>query len=212
MKKLIIILPVVSALWFLTTIILAGAYEPDYQHMSQYISELGATGAANGQWVNLGGFIPASVLLVFFVVMAISHSSGQKKQLLGLMGIAVYAVTLGIAALYPCDSGCRPQNPSVSQLIHNLSAMSGYLSAVAAVFLLASYVKQHGSKILSIVGYIFGAVASIMFFLLNPEFPLLGLAQRVFELSIYLWILLYSLHLNAEIRNRNNRGDTSNIM
>lgn len=42
MKKLIIMLPLVSALWFLTTIILGGIHQPNYQHMSQYISELDA--------------------------------------------------------------------------------------------------------------------------------------------------------------------------
>jgi hypothetical protein len=35
-------LPLVSALWFLTTIILGGIHQPNYQHMSQYISELDA--------------------------------------------------------------------------------------------------------------------------------------------------------------------------
>ena len=95
MKKLIIILPVVSALWFLTTIILAGAYEPDYQHMSQYISELGATGAANGQWVNLGGFIPASVLLVFFEINRVSDID-FKAQGTGEAGSSV--LSLGFAA------------------------------------------------------------------------------------------------------------------
>lgn len=202
MNTLIIILPVVSALWFFTTIILGGINQPDYQHISHFISELGAIDAANGKIVNFGGFIPASVFLVIFVVLAIYQSPRQKKQVIGLMGIALYAITLGIAALYPCDSGCRPQNPSPSQLIHNLSAMLGYLIALASVFILASYVKQTSSRVLGNVGYAIGGVALTMLIMLNPEFAFVGVVQRLFELSIYTWIILYSYNLSAEIRHK----------
>ncbi|MDX1536965.1 DUF998 domain-containing protein [Arsukibacterium sp.] len=200
LTKLIIILPLASGLWFLMTIILAGINQPGYQHMSQFISELGAIDAANGKVVNFGGFIPASVLLVLFVGIAICYCSRRRKQLIGLVAIAVYAITLGIAAFYPCDAGCRPENPSSSQLIHNFSALLGYVSAVASVFILATYLKQTGSRLLANMGYAIGGLAFVMLIMLNPEFAFVGIAQRVFELSIYTWIILYSFHLSAQIR------------
>ena len=202
MRRLIIFLPIASAFWFITTILLGGINHPNYQHMSQFISELGATGAPNGKVVSLFGFVPTSILLTVFVVFAIYLSSKQTKQILGLVGIGVYAITLSVAALHPCDAGCRPDNPSTSQIIHNLSAIFGYLSGIAGIFLLASDAKQKGGRKIGAVGFILGGLTLAMFFLLNPEFSFVGLVQRVFELSMYTWIILYAFYFRVEILNK----------
>ncbi|OMH37984.1 DUF998 domain-containing protein [Motiliproteus sp. MSK22-1] len=210
MRKFIIYLPVASAFWFVTTITLGGINHPNYQHMSQFISELGAVGTINGQTVNLIGFVPASIFLTAFVILAIYLSSRKTKQTLGFVGIGMYAITLCIAALYPCDAGCRPDSPTTSQIIHNLSAIFGYLNGIAGVFILASDVKQKGNRKLGIIGYVLGSVAVAMFFLLYPEFLLVGLAQRIFELSMYTWIILYSFYFQVEILNKSSKKDAVN--
>jgi len=187
-----------SALWFLTTIVVGAINQPNYNHLSQFISELGASGSANGQLVNLLGFIPTSVFLTAFVLLAIYVSSRQTKQLLGLVGIGLYSLTLCIAALYPCDAACRPTSPSLSQGIHNLSAIFGYLGGIVGIFLLASDVRVKASRSIANTGFFLAAIAAAMFFLLSPEFILVGLAQRVFELVMYTWIIVYAFHLRAE--------------
>ena len=214
MRKLVIFLPIVSAFWFITTILLGGFKHSNYQHKSQFISELGATGEVNAHAVNLFGFVPTSIFLCAFVCLAIYLSSRQVKQILGLLGIGVYAITLAVAALYPCDSGCNPDNPSTSQMVHDLSAIFGYLSGIVGVYLLASDVKKKGGIRLGTVGYILCGLTIAMFLLLNPEFSFVGLAQRVFELSMYTWIILYSFHIRAEIFNKSRKvgavdGDSS---
>jgi hypothetical membrane protein len=200
MRKLIILLPIASAFWFIATISLGAINHPNYQHLSQFISELGATGAPNGKMVSLFGFIPASILLTVFVLYAIYLSSRQPKQIIGLVGIGIYAITLSIAALYPCDTGCRPDHPSTSQVIHNLSASFGYLSGIAGVFLLASDAKQKGNRKIATIGSILGVLTLAMFFLLNPEFSFVGLAQRVFEISMYSWIIIYAFYFRLEVQ------------
>lgn len=202
MRRLIIFFPVLSSFWFVATIAYAGLKHHNYQHMSQFISELGATGEANGQVVNLFGFMPTSFFLSAFVCLAIFLSSRQIKEVLGLLAIGVYAITLGVAAVFPCDPGCGSDNPSASQVIHNLSAIVGYLCGIVGVFLLASDVTQKGRRMLGKIGMVLGGVAVVMFFLLNPEFAFFGLAQRVFELSMYTWIILYSFHLRTVLFNR----------
>ena len=202
MRRLIIFFPVVSAFWFVTTITYAGIKHSNYQHMSQFISELGATGEANGQIVNLFGFIPTSFFLSCFVCLAIFLSSRQLKEILGLTAIGVYAITLGVAAVFPCDPGCVADNPSVSQIIHNLSAIVGYACGVVGVFLLASSVTRKGNKMLGTIGFALGGVAVVMFFLVTPEFSFHGLAQRVFELCMYIWIMLYSFYMQSILQNK----------
>ena len=199
MRKLIILLPIASAIWFVSAIWLGGINYPSYDHMSQFISELGATGAPNGEIVSLFGFIPTSILLTAFVILAIYSSSKRTAQVIGLTGIGVYSITLSIAAIYPCDVGCRPVDPSTSQFVHDLSAIFGYLSGIVGVYLLASDTKKNGSKRLGTIGFVLGGLTLITFFLLEPEFQFVGLAQRIFELSMYSWIILYAFNLRAEI-------------
>lgn len=205
MKKTIVVFPIASAVWFLLVIVLASSNYPDYQHMSQFISELGATGAPNGKMVSLFGFIPASILLTLFVIYAIYLSSKRIKQVLGLLGIGGYATTLIVAAVYPCDFGCRPEDPSISQIIHNLSAVLGYLSGIIGIFLLASDIHKHEkNKRLVWIGRGLGLVAVVMFLSLSPEFQFVGIAQRVFELTMYLWIILYAFNFQTNIFSNKN--------
>jgi hypothetical protein len=45
-------LPILAALWFLITVICGGIAYENYNHMSQFISELGATGTYTGAFIN----------------------------------------------------------------------------------------------------------------------------------------------------------------
>jgi hypothetical membrane protein len=54
---------------FLLTVI-GGANFPNYSHASQFISELGASGAPNARVINLAGFLPAGLLLIAFTFQA----------------------------------------------------------------------------------------------------------------------------------------------
>ena len=57
-KDLLLTLPILSFLWFTATIVIGGLFYPDYNHISQFISELGATGSPYGNYVNYLGFLP----------------------------------------------------------------------------------------------------------------------------------------------------------
>jgi hypothetical membrane protein len=196
MRLAVRLLPVASAVWFLVTIVWAGYGYPNYQHGTQFISELGAKGAPHGQVVNFFGFIPTSLLLGLFVIIATTKLVQRRQQRLGLFCLGIYALTLAIAAFFPCDLGCRPEHPSTSQLIHNLSTVPGYFLGIVGVFVLAIDLKRgDNSSLLSAVGIGLGSCATVLFFLLNPGFPFVGLTQRLFETSIYIWTILYGLHL-----------------
>jgi len=141
-KNTIIMLPTTSAVWFFFTIILGGFTYPNYQHTSQYISELGASGAPNANLVNYLGFIPTSILLSLFVMYALAICEKRIRQVIGLIGIGIFATTLAVAAVFPCSFECNLSESSVAQDIHNLSALVGYLSAVVGIFFLSSDVRR----------------------------------------------------------------------
>ncbi len=199
MKNKLILLPIFSLLWFAVSIVIAGANFPHYQHSSQYISELAAVGAPYADFVRFFGFMPASMLLIAFAVLGLKFSQKRPKQIYGLLGIIVYALTLSIAAIYQCDYGCRPEQPSLAQNLHNLSALIGYPSGIFAVFMLASDLKENNKKYVQIakLANALSYIAIGLFLCLNPLFDYFGVAQRLLELYLYTWCIFYAWVCNS---------------
>ena len=195
-KQLLLLLPIVSFIWFFMTILLGGLAYDNYSHMSQFISELGATGAPNGTLVNYLGFIPTQLFLLTFIFICVSVIPKTKTNMTGLFFIGIYAFALGIAAVFPCDFECRPTVPSMSHLIHIFSAMPGYLCGIIGIFFISSKSKSWtNSNILMRVGYILGICALGSFLLLDSNFKMVGAIQRLLELSIYMWLILFGFYL-----------------
>ncbi len=199
MKNKLILLPIFSFFWFAAAIIIAGSNFPHYQHSKQYISELAALGAPHADLIRFFGFIPASILLTAFAVVALIFSEKRIKQIVGLLGVAVYALTLSMAAIYQCDFGCRPEQPSWAQNMHNLSALIGYPSGILAIFMLASDLKDNSKKYLSVakLGHVLSYITLALFFCLNPLFEYLGVAQRLLEFILYCSCIFYAWYLQT---------------
>lgn len=120
----------------LVLIVAGGAAWPGYSHVSQFISELGATGAPQARLVNLGGFLPVGVLLTLFAVLSAFLAPRSGPRVAGFLLLALFAVGYLGAAFFPCDVGCRPATPSFSQMMHNLAGLAGYLGAPIGLILL----------------------------------------------------------------------------
>ncbi len=141
-------------------VVVAGALTPDYSHVSQFVSELGATGAAYEWLVRLAGFLPAGLLLLAFCALALRVLPRSPAVIAGLLGLAIYALGYLVAAAFPCDLGCSPAQPSTSQLIHDAGGLVGYLLAPAFLFTLsrAAQTRPNASQ-LAIAGYVASGVA-----------------------------------------------------
>lgn len=170
--------------------LLGGAATPGYSHVSQFISELGASQSAYEYPVRFMGFLPAGIALLLFCWFA--HIALPKSRLTtaALVALAVYAFGYVAAALSPCDLGCRPQHPSASQIIHNVVGGLGYL--LAPGFLLALAIRSRSwptSAMLPIVGFTAAAVSLLGLLSLSPSSPYVGLSQRAIEASVLSWVL-----------------------
>lgn len=170
---------------------------PGYSHVTQYISELGATGAPNGRLVSLGGFLPIGVLLMTFAVLGALIPPRGVLRTLGFIGIFLFALGYFGAALFPCDLGCRPETPSPSQMLHLAFGLAGYVLAPLSLTALAvASRKWPGQGWLFPLGLICAVVACIAFFSMVD--PLAGLFQRVLEASVILWILAFAVSLRRK--------------
>lgn len=190
MRKIAFWSAVASYVLFLVTLVIAAENYPGYQHASQFISELGATGAPTEMFFRFGNFLPCGVLIMLFSFAAIKVLPKSGMTALGFCLLAYNAFGSLTAAFFPCDFGCRPESPSMSQIIHNLVGLGGYLAAVAGLFVLAIQARTwNGLSYLFPLGMICGLVALASVLILDPDFELAGLAQRCLELSVGLWIL-----------------------
>lgn len=188
-------------------VLIAGAATPEYSHISQYISELGARGAPHEWSVRVAGFLPVGLLLLGFCCFAYIALPRSRGTALGLLGLALFAAGYLVAAAFPCDLGCRPSTPSTSQLIHNAGGLIGYLLAPASLFALAREARSWpGSAWLPDVGYGAAGLALLGFLTLSPDSPVVGLSQRLLEASVLVWSALCGRYL-ARRGAMSERGD-----
>lgn len=167
-----------------------GAAWPGYSHVSQFISELGATGAPHGRLVSLGGFLPVGIFITLFAVLAAFVSPRGGLRFAGFALLVLFALGYVAAAFYPCDFGCRSVTPSASQMLHNLAGLGGYLGAPIGLILLG--VSARGwpvGKLLSPLAFICAAVSFVAFVVMLGEPPIGGLVQRVLEGAVAVWML-----------------------
>lgn len=174
-----------------------GAAWPGHSHVTQYISELGATGTPHGRLVSLGGFLPIGVLLITFAVLGALIPPRGVLRTLGFVGIALFALGYLGAAFFPCDFGCRPETPSPSQVMHLAFGLAGYILAPLSLTALAiASRKWPGQGWLFPLGLVCALVAGIAFFSMVD--PLAGLFQRVLEASVLLWIVAFAVSLRRK--------------
>lgn len=184
-----------TAIFVAVPTVLIAVITPDYSHASQFISELGARGAPYAPAMNLLGFLPAGLSALVFVIAAWNSFPRSKAWVFGLIGVAAYSTGYLVAVPFPCDPGCRPEDPSLSQLVHNFGGLLGYGLAPFSLFALRRATRKWGDARLLTAWATAGSVVSLLGLLtLSPESPLVGVSQRLIETAMLGWIVLCGMH------------------
>ena len=191
----------IAVFLFLLTTIIGGYFHPNYNHISQFISELYAVDAPNADALRYYGYIPSGILFFLFSIFAILETPKSALRAIGFLGLGLgYGLGTIICGFFTCDAGCNPEfvNPSLSQIIHNLVGFLTYCVVPVSLFLLAidsrkwknALTFSNISFILAIISFCFVGVLNV-----NLHSPYKGLIQRIIEGSILIWIVLCSFYL-----------------
>ena len=181
---------------YLLMLLGGAALKPGYSPLSQYISELGATGSAHAQAISLFGFIPVGVLaaLLLFAFARTVPVSGASRFGYWLLMFEPLA-WIG-SALAPCDLGC-PIGGSLSQSLHTLLGVFTYFGTALGLLLLATTPAiRPPTRVLWVA---LAGLWLLLFVLmgLEPLHAWRGLLQRLAEWSVYSVLCISAWRLSA---------------
>lgn len=200
-RQLAFVCAIASVLSIAMLAIGGGLATPGYSHVSQFISELGATSAPHEYTVRFVGFLPGGVALLLFCVFAYRALPRSRAFKLALLGLVVYASGYVVAAFFPCDLGCRPKNPSLAQAVHNAVGGLGYLLAPAILFTFAMCSRSWpNSAPMPALGFVAASCALLGLLSLSPSSPYAGLSQRTIEASVLAWVVACGWYIQARAR------------
>jgi uncharacterized protein DUF998 len=186
---------------FVITTIIGGFLHPNYNHISQFISELYAVDAPNADLLRYIGYIPSGILFMLFAFFAIRETPKSVFAAIGFIGLGLgYGLGTVICGLFTCDAGCNPEfiNPTLSQIIHNLVGFLTYCVVPITLFMISlSLRKWKKGVIFSNIGLVLSFISFFFVGVLNADFssPYKGLVQRIIEGSILLWIVIYAFYI-----------------
>jgi hypothetical membrane protein len=187
LRKLTILCGCTSLLILAMVIFAAPFGYPGYDPLSQYVSEMGASGTATGAWVSTA-FIASGLLLAAFWLLCAALFPRSPLAVIGFILCALNGAGLFFGGVFPCDFECAVEGTSASGMLHELLGGLGYLLGVAGVFVLAIASRRWpGGPRLFPLGLICGTAAALMIPIIGPEFPWHGAAQRVLEAAFATW-------------------------
>ncbi len=188
---------------FVIATILGGLQMFAYSHVKQLISESYAIGTPYGMQLRYYGFMPSGIFITCFSFLAIKSLPKSSLTKIGFLGIGIfYGLATVLVSLFPCDDGCNKEmlNPSLSQLIHNLSGFLTYLIVPVCLILLGlAAIKWVKGKFVSIVGILCGLTAVLFVGILSKDLKsnYAGLYQRIIEGAVLIWIIICAIYLKS---------------
>ena len=186
-----------TSLLILTVVIFAAPFGyPGYDPLSQYVSEMGASGTTTGAWVSTA-FIASGLLLAAFWLLCAAVFPRSPLAVIGFILCALNGAGLFFGGVFPCDFECAVEGASASGMLHELLGGLGYLQGVAGVFVLAIASRGWpGGRQLFPLGLGCGIVAALMIPIIGPEFPWHGAAQRALEAAFATWTIAVMVALS----------------
>lgn len=182
----------------LVAVLIAASLHPGFNHRAQFISELGERGSSTAFLINFLGVLPTGGLLAAFGLgLLLSYRAHRLLAVAGAL-ITLHGLCRVLTAFFPCDVGCRPAVPSLSQLVHNAAAIVAFVALTGALFTAGAWLfkRKRGAAAVATT-YALGvtAVLAQVLLVVGAGNGNDGLYQRVALGSLQLWVSLLALHL-----------------
>ena len=189
---------------FTLVVMICASLRPGYDHISYFISELGATGTSKAALMNFAGFLPTGILITVFGISLIKFFPKRFLVRTGSVLIIIFGLGITAAGFFSCDPGC-PRNGSLENNIHDRLSGLIFLGTATSILLMGIAFRSLPlwrmywvySVISSFFAYIFLAA------LINSldSYTYTGLWQRLLLLTIFLWTIVIARNIYKSLAN-----------
>ena len=194
-QKTFAICGIISPFIFAILIIIAGLLRPEYSHLVNFVSELGAVGAPNAiiQRIN---FMLVGILIMVFAVGLHKGIAKGKGSIIGPLLVGIFGLSAVLSGIFSTD----PIQPgSFSDNIHMLSSAIGSTAAIIGFFVISDRLTKDSSwknyQYFSIIIAIAAILVSVIGNAVLGELGYPGLSQRLYMTVLFLWIEVMAIHL-----------------
>jgi hypothetical membrane protein len=193
-----LVAPVLWAAMIVTT----GELRPGFDHVAQYISELGERGSSTEIPMRYGGFVATGLMHVgYALAFYVTVQRITRRSLLTLL-VALLIALNGLgrigAGIFSCEPGCAAPDV-LSQRLHSHSATIAFLSIAGAALLGAMLFRSTRQlKPLAAYSLISGGAGLIFLALMSAGEAThadTGLYERLASGVLTLWIFVTALRL-----------------
>ncbi|WBQ13491.1 DUF998 domain-containing protein [Hyphomonadaceae bacterium BL14] len=191
-------LALATAGWLAGVLAAGSLFYPGYDQTGQFISELGAVGAPTFPWTGWLGFVPIGILQCLFCLTAARAAPRSGLAITGFVMLAGYGAGAIAGGIFPCDaaSACMPDEPSLSQTLHNTIGGGGYLIGVLGMALTgAAALGWRGGLWLGLSGLAAAGIALAALLSIDAALDWRGALQRIAEAAFLTWFIVCGVWL-----------------
>ena len=180
-----------------------GTTRSNYSHFSQFISELGETGAEYAWAMNWFGFVLSGALILIFVIASRKLVSSGTLNVIGSLCLIAFAICLSLAGIYSCDVGCSPASPTREQDLHDLVSIIAFPAFILGVILWGvMFLREAGWWRFGAYSLVSGfASIAVLVAMIQSETTRdgTGILQRLFLTILFAWLVALSIRLQREL-------------
>ena len=201
--RLLLLAGIVGPLLFAAAVFVVGTLRPDYSHVTQFMSELAEAGGQYAWLMKYFGFMLPAVFILIFVVAFRTRLPSTALSSIGTSLLVVFAVSMFLAGVFPCDVGCSPPEPSPDQKLHDLFSILACPSFTAGVFFwglsLFRYAGWRRFGIYTLGTATLSLVLLIVMIQSEASREGTGTYQRLYLGVLFLWLMMLSARLSRKL-------------
>lgn len=199
MNKIFIRSGVLIFPWLVVGVWVAGSYYPGYNHVNQFMSELGAVGSPTQYLSPQINNYPIGIL---FIIFGLGIFQRYTRVLMTRL-LAVSFMFHGLGSIgtgyYSCDPGCTIFSGSIDQILHTFFGGMMFLALIGSCLFAWLCIDHRRFRTFTVVCF----VSSILFLVCTIVCYRLGMWAGLFErLSYFIlcaWVLVLSMVLDRGV-------------
>lgn len=189
---------------FAISVIIVGELRADYDHIDQFISELGESGGSFSWVMNYVGFMLSGSLILTFIVTFRTLFPNGIANAAGSLFLAIFAVNLFLAGVYSCDVGCSPVDPSRDQRLHDLVSIIAFPAFILGVLIwglaFCRQIDWRGFGVYSLVTAVISVFLLVVMVQSEATRDGTGAYQRLFLAVLFVWLMALAIRLRRDFQ------------